>query len=237
MSDLLTPTSRTRVKICEVESLDAAWEIGCLGADALGFHVLNGRDPVAAAARFAEIIPHVGTGVESVLLSDIDLSRLRHLLTQVRFGTVQLYQDCDADELARLRADTGVRILKVVSAVGEENVVADHAAFFRRYAGVVDGFLLDSFRRGGTGQVADWDHCAELVRICPLPVFLAGGLTADNVGEAIAKVRPFGVDVESGVSVRLPSGPWVKSMRRVERFIDSVVRADRRRSDVTMATR
>jgi len=230
VTGLLTPSSRTRIKICEVESLDAAWEIGCLGADALGFHVLNGRDPKGAAEHFSRIVPHVGTGVESVLLADIEPGPLRILLGQVRFGTVQLYPDWPPDEIDRLRRDTGVRVLKVVSAVGEENLVSDHMSFFQLYDGVVDGYLLDSFRRGGTGQVADWDRCADLVQGCQLPVFLAGGLTADNVGEAIAKVRPFGVDVESGVSVRLPTGPWVKSMRRVQRFVDSVDRADRRRA-------
>ncbi len=62
--------------------------------------------------------------------------------------------------------------------------------------------LLDSFHPdayGGTGKVADWDQAAEVVRRCPHPVFLAGGLTPDNVADAIRHVRPFAVDVSSGV--------------------------------------
>jgi phosphoribosylanthranilate isomerase len=73
-----------------------------------------------------------------------------------------------------------------------------------RYAGLVDAFLLDSGRPGshelgGTGRVHDWRVSAEFVRRAPVPVFLAGGLRPDNVAEAIRTVRPFGVDLCSGV--------------------------------------
>ena len=74
------------------------------------------------------------------------------------------------------------------------------------YAPFVDAFLLDSGKPGaaiptlgGTGDVHDWDISAAFVAASPRPVFLAGGLTAANVGAAIARVRPFGVDLCSGV--------------------------------------
>lgn len=74
------------------------------------------------------------------------------------------------------------------------------------YAPNSHDFLLDSGRPalpvpeyGGTGRTHDWDVSAEFVQRSPIPVFLAGGLSASNVGEAIRKVRPFGVDVCSGV--------------------------------------
>ena len=91
----------------------------------------------------------------------------------------------------------------------------------------MDAYLLDSHRVGGTGLVADWRHCEQIVRRAKLPVFLAGGLSANNVAEAIRIVRPFGVDVESGVSDRIPGGPLVKNMLKCRRFIDAVRRADR----------
>jgi phosphoribosylanthranilate isomerase len=140
---------------------------------------------------------------------------------------VQLYPDWPAPEVADLRA-AGPRILKVVSARPEENFSPDYEAVFGRYRDVVDGFLLDSSRAGGTGQTADWGHCARLVRLARRPVFLAGGLTADNVSSAIRTVRPFGVDVETGVSYRVPGGPLVKSLEKCRAFIDAVLRADRR---------
>ena len=74
------------------------------------------------------------------------------------------------------------------------------------YAPYVHAFLLDSGRPkaavpelGGTGRAHDWDVSAAFVRASPRPVFLAGGLNADNVGKAIRAVRPFGVDLCSGV--------------------------------------
>ena len=90
----------------------------------------------------------------------------------------------------------------------------------------MDGFLLDSYRAGGTGKTADWEHCAAIVRAARRPVFLAGGLTADNLGEAIARVGPFGVDVESGVSDRLPNGSLVKNPDKCRRFVTAVRSAD-----------
>ena len=74
-------------------------------------------------------------------------------------------------------------------------------------------------RRGGTGQVVDWTRAAELAKKWPL--VLSGGLTADNVAEAIARVRPSGVDVSSGVE----SAPGEKDAAKVSRFIASARRA------------
>jgi phosphoribosylanthranilate isomerase len=76
---------------------------------------------------------------------------------------------------------------------------------------------------GGTGTLADWGAAREVcAALAPLPVILAGGLTAENVGEAIAAVRPFGVDVASGVE----RAPGVKDPERVRRFGEAVRRAE-----------
>jgi len=82
----------------------------------------------------------------------------------------------------------------------------------------VKGVLLDAFdpqRYGGTGTTVDWDMAAEIVRMLRLPVILAGGLTPDNVAEAIRKVQPYAVDVSSGVE--LSAG--VKDSYKVRDFI------------------
>ena len=141
---------------------------------------------------------------------------------------IQLYPDWSAAEIEQVRRASapGTRILKVMSAVTEENAFEDDEAFLAHYDGLVDAYLLDSYRAGGTGRTADWQHCAEIVRGTPLPVFLAGGLTAENVGEALRVVEPFGVDVENGVSDRIPNGPLVKNMQKCRRFIEAVRKAD-----------
>jgi len=108
-----------------------------------------------------------------------------------------------------------------MSAQSTENVVDDRA-FLDRYKDVADAILLDSFRAGGTGKLADLDHCRDVVALSPLPVFLAGGLTVDNVGAAIEHVKPFGVDVETGVSDRIPGGPLIKNLDKCTRFLNAV---------------
>jgi phosphoribosylanthranilate isomerase len=218
----------TRIKLCEFEALDPAYEACQLGADALGFHVFRNQAVDEKLARFREIYRYLPTSVNKVLLTDLDFEPMVLALAALSSDTVQLYPDWPPEQIAALRARArpGLRILKVMSAQPEENRIVDPRAFLRIYGEVVDGFLLDSYRAGGTGKTADWGQCAAVVRATPLPVFLAGGLTADNVGAAIQRIRPFGVDVENGVSDRIPGGPLVKNMAKCARFIEAVRRAD-----------
>jgi len=102
-------------------------------------------------------------------------------------------------DLRRLRAlAPGMRLLKAVHVTGE-----DALGRALSYAGAADALVLDSRtadRLGGTGLTHDWSVSARIVEaVTPLPVYLAGGLRPENVGEAVARVRPAGVDVNSGV--------------------------------------
>ncbi len=97
------------------------------------------------------------------------------------------------------RRSPGLRRIQAIHVEGPEAL-----ELIGRYAGLVDAFLLDSGRPGaqelgGTGRVHDWQVSAEFVRRAPVPVFLAGGLRPENIAEAVATVRPFGVDLCSGV--------------------------------------
>ena len=218
----------TRIKLCEFEWLDPAYEAALLGVDALGFHLFHQHPVVEKLHRFREIVRFLPNGVEAMLLTDLEPAALALVLDAVPFGSVQLYPDWPPETIAALKTSgRPIRILKVVSARPEENDPPDLAAFLGRYDGVVDGFLLDSTRAGGTGEPADWRLCAQFVGMTRHPVFLAGGLTPENVGEAVRKVRPYGVDVETGVSFRPEGGPLVKSIEKCRRFIDAVTRADR----------
>ena len=85
-------------------------------------------------------------------------------------------------------------------------------------AAFVDAYLVDSYSAespGGTGRVGDWGAARKFVESCGKPVVLAGGLTPENVTEAIQAVRPWGVDVSSGVEL----SPGRKDLQKVERFI------------------
>ena len=113
---------------------------------------------------------------------------------------VQIVRHVDPEvHRALARRLPGLRRIQAVHVEGPEAL-----ALIPRYAGLVDAFLLDSGRPGahelgGTGRVHDWRVSAEFVRRSPVPVFLAGGLRPENVARAVETVRPFGVDLCSGV--------------------------------------
>ncbi len=221
--------SYTRIKLCEFESLDAAYEASFLGADLLGFHIFSDQDVWGKAEKFRYFFGYLpdGSRIGKTLLTDLDLEALRQLWSVVQFDSLQLYNPVTHAEIAQIRQIGGaeVKLFKVMSAQPQENPLED-AAFIDYYSGQVDALLLDSSLYGGSGVVSDWSHCAEIVRRSPLPVFLAGGLTADNVAQAIAQVRPFGVDVENGVSSRMPDGLRLKNLLKCRTFIERVREAD-----------
>jgi phosphoribosylanthranilate isomerase len=115
-----------------------------------------------------------------------------------------------------------VPLIKVVT-LADADVVRRAVALPADVTVLIDA--RDPDRRGGTGAVANWRLAAALAR--RRPVWLAGGLTPANVGRAIAEVRPFGIDVSSGVE----TAPGRKSTRRLAALIAAVTRADRKRHD------
>jgi len=219
--------SYTRIKLCEFEELEAAYEASFIGANFLGFHIFSDQNIIAKAKKFKKILTYLPPTPIKTLLTDLSLNTLFEVLDIVKFDAIQLYNHCSREDIQKIRdhTPTHIKILKVMSEKSTENG-ADDNAFIARYDDIVDAFLLDSFYEGGTGMTGDWEHSADIVRQCQSPVFLAGGLTADNVQQAIAKVRPFGVDVENGVSDRMPDGRRLKNMLKCRLFIEKVRTAD-----------
>lgn len=222
-----TRSRHTRIKLCEFESLDAAYEASFIGADLLGFHLFAFQDHLAKARKFADIFRDLPDHVEKTLLTNLTGDRLHEALSLLKVDAIQLYNHVSRADILSLRERLGqsVKLLKVMSEQPAENG-CDDETFIADYDDIVDAFLLDSAWIGGTGIAGNWDHCAEIVRQCQSPVFLAGGLTADNVRQAIEQVRPFGVDVENGVSDRLPDGRRVKNLLKCRLFVEKVKEAD-----------
>lgn len=223
-------SARTRIKLCLFEYLEAAYEASFTGADALGFHCLMGagedwRLKTKHLASFLSVLP---SAIEKVLLVDYPFEVVETILSIAPFDSVQLYPDWDPAAIDRLRAARGgrLKVLKVMSAQERENTPSDPVAFLNRYSQSVDAILLDSFRAGGTGVLADEAYCAEIVRKSTIPVIIAGGLTPENVGDRIQAIRPFGVDVETGVSDRTGEGHVLKNLGKCRAFVDAVIRTD-----------
>ncbi|MCO4097784.1 phosphoribosylanthranilate isomerase [Gemmatimonas sp.] len=193
-----------RVKICCIMSEREAATAIVSGASALGLvsHMPSGPG-VIDDAEIARIVPSVPAGIETFLLTS--LRDTEHIAAQhARCGTttLQLVDHLPVEMHERLRTLLpGVRLVQVVHVLDEHSV-----AYARECAGAVDALLLDSGNPalavqelGGTGRTHDWQLSRRIRDAVAVPVYLAGGLNADNVGDAIATVRPYGLDLCSGV--------------------------------------
>lgn len=219
---------RTRVKICGIVEPEDAGAAVAAGADALGFvfHRPSGRyvDP----ARAAEIIQGLPAFVEAVgVVVDLDRADLDNI---ARVSGIDYFQ-FHGDEEPDFCVAAGLPFLKALRVRPDTDI----RAVAERY-GAARGILLDAFVRdlpGGTGCAFDWSRVPDAL---PAPLFLAGGLDAGNVAEGIRQVRPYGVDVSSGVE----RSPGRKNPDEIRRFVLAVSGADAqtdarnvRRSDQT----
>ena len=198
------PMSAPRVKICCIQDVAEAALAIQYGAAAVGLVSAMPSGPgVIAEETIAEIAATVPPGVATFLLtSRRDAASIIAQQRRTRVNTLQL---CDAVEPgchAKLRASLpGIALVQVIHVTGEEAV--DEAVAVAPH---VSALLLDSGRPqlavkelGGTGRTHDWSVSRKIVETVRVPVFLAGGLTPENVGAAIRQVRPFAVDVCSGL--------------------------------------
>jgi phosphoribosylanthranilate isomerase len=194
----------TRVKVCCIASVEEARMAIGAGASALGLVSDMPSGPgVIPEDRIAEIAAAAPPGVATFLLTcrtDPD-----EIVEQQRRSGVAVIQLCDepaAGVRAALRRTlAGIKLVQVIHVQGPESVEVARAA-----APEVDALLLDSGRPdlpvkelGGTGRVHDWETSRAIRAAVDVPVYLAGGLRAENVGRAIETVRPFGVDLCSGI--------------------------------------
>ncbi len=218
---------RTRVKICCITSVEEAELAIEHGADALGLvgAMPSGPgviDDATIAAIAAVVPPPVAT---FLLTSEHTADAIAAHVARTGVSTVQIVSPISAEESARLAVVLPViRRTQVIhiEGMGALDLIAV-------YASHVHALLLDSGRPraavpilGGTGQTHDWQVSAAFVAASPHPIFLAGGLTPGNVAEAIATVRPYGVDVCTGV--RTDDGRLDSAKLRA--FIKAVAAAD-----------
>jgi len=194
------------VKICGItRAEDAAAAVEC-GAGALGFVFWQGSprciDPYRARTITATLPPFV-TAVGVFVNQPADY--VSHVASLVRLGAVQLH----GDETAGYAAGIAAPAIKAVT-------VADPqlSGWPARSLLLLD--VHDPEMRGGTGRTVDWRAAAAIA--AQRPILLAGGLTPENVADAVARVRPFGIDVSSGVE----RSPGVKDHRRLRALFEAL---------------
>ena len=195
---------KTRIKICCIASAEEAAMAISHGADAIGLvaKMPSGPGPIADEL-IADITKTIPAGLASFLLTS-EQSSLKIIDHVQRTGTntVQIVDELSEGKYEHIRETLpDLKIVQVIHVSGDESI--EQALQIQEY---VDYILLDSGNPkaviktlGGTGNTHNWLISRELVKAVKVPVFLAGGLNAGNVQEAIQTVQPFGVDICSGV--------------------------------------
>ena len=200
----MEPVARPRVKICCISSAEEASLAVRYGASALGLVSTMPSGPgVIPDNLIAEIAATVPPGVATFLLTSAQDAET--IIAQQRRAGVNTLQICDrltGGSYEDIRAALpGIKLVQVIHVTGPESL--DEA---RLVATQVDAILLDSGNQslavkelGGTGRVHDWTISRAIRAAIDIPLYLAGGLNAGNVAEAIDAVGPFALDICSGV--------------------------------------
>ena len=205
---------QTRIKICGITRPMDAVEVARAGADAIGlvFHPPSLRNvPPEQAASLVEAASPFVTVVG--LFMDADADWIRRCLDTVSLDVLQFHGD-ESPEFCR---GFGRRYVKAVAMAGEQ----DPCEYVQRFPDA-SGFLFDSHggeRMGGTGKTFQWSRVPTGLGT---PVILAGGLTPENVAEGVRQLRPYAVDVSTGVE----SAKGIKSADLIADFVRGVKRGE-----------
>jgi phosphoribosylanthranilate isomerase len=194
----------TRVKICCISSIEEAQLAVKYGASALGLVSEMPSGPgVISEESIIKIAAVVPPGISTFLLtSKQSVDEIIEQQRRCRTNTIQICDELIKGTHEELKeALPGIKIVQVIHVTGEDSI--NQAIEVSKN---VDGILLDSGNQklavkelGGTGRTHDWIISKMIVDAVRVPVFLAGGLNAENVSDVIRQVQPFGVDVCSGV--------------------------------------
>ena len=199
---------RIRTKICGITNLADARAAVRAGADLVGF-VFYAKSPRRILPEEARpIIRRIPGRVQKVgVFVNAPVAEVKSIADVCGLDVLQFH---GAETAAYLRRFKGYKTIKAVRVKG--------AASLRRLSRYpADFFLFDAFHKkafGGTGRTFDWVLLKRLKSLRK-PFFISGGLTPDNIGELLERIRPYGVDVSSGVELR----PGKKSRRLIRRFM------------------
>lgn len=204
----------TRIKICGITRQVDAEACVNLGADAIGLMFATGsprRLDINAARAVAACVP---PGLSRVgVFRDNPPDEIGTILEYLELDLLQFHGSETAEECARWE----IPWLKAIGMSGGTDPVAVMAEYPEAAGYLLDGHVQGG--EGGRGERFDWSRFPKGVE---RPLFLAGGLTPDNVYEAVRQARPFAVDVSSGVE----SSPGIKDPRLIEKFVEEVRRAN-----------
>ena len=216
------------IQIYAFTRIDQAVAAAEIGVDHIGFvagdyGLVSGELSFPAARRLARSLPPQTVRVALTMATRVD--EILRMAEAVEPDIVHIstdLEDVGVEAMQRLRSalPANIRLMKAIHVSGEESL-----ADAQRYAGVSDLLLLDTKVSGmpgigATGRLHDWRISQRIVESVPVPVILAGGLSPENVREAMRAVQPWGVD--SNTRTNMPGSPMEKDMQRIRDFITAV---------------
>jgi phosphoribosylanthranilate isomerase len=206
---------RTRIKICGFTSVEDAIFASRMGIDAIGlvFYPPSPRNvQLTQASEIVQALPAFTSVV--ALFVDEHESRIREVLKAVPIDVIQFHGD-EKPEACRIYNKPYIKAVRMQQDIDIANcAVAYHDAA---------GLLLDAYHpnvKGGTGNKFDW---SVIPQQCTFPLILAGGLDADNAKQAVQSVKPYALDVSTGVEVQ----KGIKDAAKMAAFVEQVYQADR----------
>lgn len=218
------------VQIYAFTNIEQAVEAAQVGVDHIGFVAgrygqVHGELSFAEARRLVQALPRNVRSLALTMATEVD--EIMRMVDAVQPDIVHLSTDPHAVglvsmEALRRRLPAGVGVMKAIPVENEGSI-----ALAKEFARLSDYLLLDTKVTGmpgvgATGRTHDWDISRRIVTEAGIPVILAGGLTPENVREAIRRVQPAGVDANTGTN--LAGSPVEKDMQRIRRFVEGARR-------------
>jgi len=205
----------TKVKICGITNIEDALEAVKAGADYLGFILFPKSPRYVSPEKAADIIGHLPEGVKKVaVVVNEPVERLVELL-DYGFDLIQLHGDETPEVIEILPPEQVIKVFRVKDKF-DKNLLKDWKGVY--------AFLLDTYKKetyGGTGETFNWNIAKDLVRE-GYKIFLSGGLNPENVQRAICEVKPYAVDVSSGVELRKGK----KDLKKLKEFIEKAKKVE-----------
>jgi phosphoribosylanthranilate isomerase len=204
-----------KVKICGITNVEDAVSAAEAGADAIGLNFVEGYPRCIAWETAREITRHLPPILTVVgIFADVEVNQIRKAVRICRLNAVQLHGDEPAHDCFRLAKspDVQIRVIKAFRVRGPETL--EGIPDYQKWENVTP--LLDAYHPeeiGGVGKTFEWDLVAGAEGLRPF--ILSGGLNPDNVGEAVKTLKPYAVDVSSGVEAKLCK----KDPKKVRAFI------------------
>jgi phosphoribosylanthranilate isomerase len=216
--------TRTRIKFCGLTRAADVLHAADMGVDALGFVMVPSSKRALSVEFASSLVKIVPVFVQRVgLFQNQPRAFIEVAIRTIDFSMLQFHGDED-DVFC---ASFGIPFLKAVPMADSPDLLQCAIAFPQAMALLLDSHSADGNKRGGSGEGFDWGHIPDSdgANVCPSRLILAGGLRAETVQAAVRTVKPYAVDVSSGIE----SAPGQKDLAKMQEFVRQVRIADEQR--------